>query len=157
MRNGCDVFSGTSLRSVSQSAFAKAGAFAGSSSVFTSFVISFIIYSSIKRTESAQDKYSLDPPITRMVETCFSRQSSRTRSVNGTIGSFFTIFRIFRSRIIKLVALLSSSMSSSFAPPQTASIMFDACDTLPLACVVEKLLTSALFGKCRKNGDKSRL
>ncbi len=54
--------------------------------------------------------------MTRIVETPISF-NSKILSVYGTMGSFFTSLRIALSRIIKFVALVSSSMSRQWLPP----------------------------------------
>lgn len=93
--------------------------------------------------------------MTRIVETVRSSYSSRTRSVKGVSGSFSTSAFISGSRIIKLVALRSSSMSSSEAPCDTASTTLAACEVEPDAWSVEKSRTSPP-GSQRTKGEMSR-
>ena len=67
------------------------------------------------------------------------RYSLRFVKLARTVGKrrdrsrFFISSFIMRSRIMKLVALLSSSIRRSFAPQSTASIMFAACEVEPEA------------------------
>ena len=64
--------------------------------------------------------------------------SSRTLSMNGMIGStsLLTTRCISSSRIMKLVALVSSSIRNTSAPASIASTVFAACEVLPLASSV---------------------
>ena len=59
---------------------------------------------------------------------------------------------MYKSRIIKLVALLSSSINNRLLPLSTASIIFAACDVEPEACSVEKFFVLP-FGNQRINGE----
>ena len=54
------------------------------------------------------------------------------------MGSRFTSSRILSSRIMKFVALVSSSTSKSDVPTSIASAMFAACEVEPEAFGVEK-------------------
>ena len=56
---------------------------------------------------------------------------------------------------MKFVAQVSSSMSSTSVPASIASIIFAACDVLPLALSVEKAVVSFPYGRLRINGEIS--
>ena len=71
------------------------------------------------------------------------------------IGSWWMSFFIILSRIMKFVALRSSSMSSTRAPQSTASMMFAACEVEPDAWEVEKSIVSPP-GIQRMNGEMFR-
>ena len=93
----------------------------------------------MRMTVSATLKYAPKLPATRITDTsAFFR--SPILEINGVIGSLSlgTTAFIRASRIMKFVALVSSSMSSVFAPASSASATLAACDVLPLALGDEK-------------------
>jgi len=69
----------------------------------------------------------------------------------------YTSACIRASRIMKLVAQVSSSIRSSCAPASTASTMAAPCDVLPLASSLEKLVVELPNGKLFKKGEMSTL
>src|SRR5699024_5579502 len=78
-------------------------------------------------------KKAPDPPATSTVETPGSVSRGRTRSTNGVIDSRSAGLRarIRSSRIMKLVAEVSSSISSAEAPASTAATRDAACEVEP--------------------------
>jgi hypothetical protein len=67
--------------------------------------------------------------------------------MKGEMGSLVTSSRIRSSRIMKLVALVSSSTSRSEVPTSSASAMFAACEVEPEALGVEKSSVSLPPGR----------
>ncbi len=77
--------------------------------------------------------------------------------MKGVMGSlsFDTSSCIRWSLIMKLVAEVSSSTSSTWAPTSIASIMLAAWEVLPLASSVENALVSWPSGRLAMNGEMS--
>jgi hypothetical protein len=75
-----------------------------------------------------------------MVEMSCTSASWRARSMNGVMGSCSSAMSacMRASRIMKFVADVSSSSSSTRAPTSIASTMAAACEVEPLAFVVTK-------------------
>ena len=96
-------------------------------------------------------------PTTRMVETPRSVHRERTRVMNGLIGSLSgaTSACMRASRIIKLVADVSSSSSNAELPASSASMIAAACDVEPDASVVVKLVVRLPNGRWSMNGEMS--
>ena len=89
------------------------------------------------------------PPRTITEDTPFSLYNQRTLSMKGVIGSssVLTSSCIFRSRIMKLAAQVSSSINSTRASMSRASTILAAWDVLPLAFGVQKRVVSLLKGR----------
>mmetsp|Transcript_66117 Transcript_66117/g.91965 ORF Transcript_66117/g.91965 Transcript_66117/m.91965 type:complete len:244 (+) Transcript_66117:213-944(+) len=123
------------------------------------FVTSFVTYSSIMITESATLKKSPLPPTTRTVETPCSSSSDRTLQTKAVIGSLSgaTSAFIFSSRIMKLVAQVSSSTRRVVHPTSNASTMLAACDVDPEASPVLNCCVCLPNGKLLMNGEMSAL
>ena len=84
-----------------------------------------------------------------MVDTPSSVHSPRTREMKGLIGSFSgaTNACILASRIMKLVALVSSSIRRAVAPASSPSMIEAACDVEPLESGVVKVVVRRPKGK----------
>mmetsp|Transcript_3490 Transcript_3490/g.8247 ORF Transcript_3490/g.8247 Transcript_3490/m.8247 type:complete len:242 (-) Transcript_3490:55-780(-) len=120
-------------------------------------VTSFTTYSSIMMTASATAKKSPLPPTTRMVETSRSLKSGRTLVTKAVMGSFSgeTKAFIFSSRIMKLVAQVSSSTSKVLAPTSSASMMLAAWEVDPEASPVVNSVVAFPNGKLLMKGEMS--
>mmetsp|Transcript_23191 Transcript_23191/g.64807 ORF Transcript_23191/g.64807 Transcript_23191/m.64807 type:complete len:393 (+) Transcript_23191:593-1771(+) len=111
----------------------------------------------MQTTVSATSKKSPVPPTTRTVEICLSRKSGRIFWMNGWIGSLLeaTNICILWSRIMKLVAHVSSSTRIVVAPASMPSLMFAAWLVLPLASLVENFVVSSWNGRFLMNAEMS--
>ena len=92
-----------------------------------------------------------------IVEMPYSSYSSRIRSINGVMGSIslWMTLCISSSRIMKFVALVSSSISRRDDPASMLSTTFAAWEVLPLASSVQNLTVSLPLGRSLMNMEIS--